>query len=74
MARDYDLDPAQDHKFSSFNDLIVGQDRPVVESQRPEELPYDLAAELHIRGADRVSLEYRRWLVELARSLAAPEG
>jgi hypothetical protein len=40
-----------------------------VESQRPEELPIDLSAELHVRGADKVSLEYRRWLIELAKSL-----
>jgi vanillate O-demethylase monooxygenase subunit len=43
------------------------QDRVVVESQRPEELPIDLASELHIKGVDRVSIEYRRWLIELAK-------
>jgi hypothetical protein len=32
-------------------------------------LPFDLSAELHIRGVDKVSIEYRRWLVELARQL-----
>jgi len=40
-----------------------------VESQRPEQLPFDLSAELHIRGVDKVSIEYRRWLVELTNEL-----
>jgi len=53
---------------------VIGQDRPVVESQRPEQLPYDLSAELHIRGVDRASLEYRKWLVELARKLVPDAG
>jgi vanillate O-demethylase monooxygenase subunit len=41
------------------------QDRVVVESQRPEELPIDLSEELHIKGVDQASIEYRRWLLEL---------
>jgi vanillate O-demethylase monooxygenase subunit len=67
MIRNYDLDPRSDHKFIDFNELVIGQDRPIVESQRPEELPVDLSDELHIRGVDRVSLEYRKWLTEFAR-------
>jgi vanillate O-demethylase monooxygenase subunit len=76
MARDYQLeDPEEgDRKMLEFNDLVIAQDRPVVESQRPEELPFDLAAELHLKGADRVSLEYRRWLVELTREVEARHG
>ena len=45
--------------------LILEQDRPVVESQRPAELPLDLSAELHIRGADAVSVAYRRFIARL---------
>ena len=37
-----------------------------MESQRPEELPIDLSHELHIKGVDRVSIDYRRWLGEIA--------
>jgi methylxanthine N1-demethylase len=66
IARNYALDQ-DDMEFVRFEDEILAQDQPVVESQRPEELPVDLSAELHVRGADKVSLEYRRWLVELAR-------
>jgi vanillate O-demethylase monooxygenase subunit len=71
MGRDYQLDDVEagDQTMRDFNDLVIAQDRPVVESQRPENLPFDLSAELHIRGADKVSLEYRRWLIELASEL-----
>jgi hypothetical protein len=46
--------------------LILDQDRPIAESQRPEELPVDLSEELHIAGPDRASISYRRRLAELA--------
>ena len=36
-------------------------------AQRPEELPVDLAAELQIAGVDRVAIECRRWLREIAK-------
>ena len=65
-ARNYDLDPTRDQSFVEFQQLILEQDRVVVESQRPEELPIDLSEELHIKGVDRVSIDYRRWLGEIA--------
>jgi vanillate O-demethylase monooxygenase subunit len=71
LARDYDLDDpeAADQKMLEYNDLVVNQDHPVVVAQRPEELPFDLTAELHIRGVDRVSIEYRQWLIQLTNEL-----
>jgi hypothetical protein len=39
----------------------------VIESQRPELLPLDLQAELHLR-ADRTSIAYRQWLGKLGLS------
>lgn len=45
-------------------DEIFGQDRPIVASQRPELLPLDLQAELHLRS-DRMAIAYRKWLREL---------
>jgi vanillate O-demethylase monooxygenase subunit len=66
-ARNYDL-AVDDQKYIDYQHLIVGQDQPITESQRPEELPVDLSAELHIRGVDQVSVEYRKWLIEIARS------
>jgi phenylpropionate dioxygenase-like ring-hydroxylating dioxygenase large terminal subunit len=77
MSRDYAMEEETDRKMIEFNDLVVSQDRPIVESQRPEELPVDLSAELHVRGVDAVSLDYRRWLIEIARrerEVAAPAG
>jgi vanillate O-demethylase monooxygenase subunit len=47
----------------SFQDRVTGQDIPIVESQRPELLPLDLQAELHVRS-DRMAVAYRRWLKE----------
>jgi vanillate O-demethylase monooxygenase subunit len=70
-ACNYDLDPDRDQGFIDFQQVILEQDRVVVESQRPEELPIDLSEELHIKGVDRVSIDYRRWLGEIAAAEAA---
>jgi phenylpropionate dioxygenase-like ring-hydroxylating dioxygenase large terminal subunit len=43
---------------------IFDEDRAIVESQRPELLPLDLQAELHLRS-DRVAIAYRSWLRQL---------
>jgi len=56
-----------DAEINDFNAAILAQDVPIVESQRPELLPLDLQAELHLRS-DRSALAYRRWLGELGIS------
>ena len=43
---------------------IFEEDRAIVLSQRPELLPLDLQAELHLKS-DRVAIAYRTWLREL---------
>lgn len=43
---------------------IFAEDRTIVESQRPELLPLDLQAELHLRS-DRMAIGYRTWLRRL---------
>ena len=43
---------------------IFEEDRAIVESQRPELLPLDLQAELHLRS-DRMAIGYRTWLRQL---------
>lgn len=56
-----------EEELKSFQEKIVSQDIPVVESQRPERLPLDLQAELHLRS-DRIAVAYRRWLRQLGLS------
>jgi len=56
-----------EEELMAFQEKIVGQDIPVVESQRPERLPLDLQAELHLRS-DRIAVAYRKWLKQLGLS------
>jgi phenylpropionate dioxygenase-like ring-hydroxylating dioxygenase large terminal subunit len=56
-----------DDEIRAFEDKITWQDIPVVESQRPELLPLDLQAELHLRS-DRTAVAYRTWLRQLGLS------
>jgi phenylpropionate dioxygenase-like ring-hydroxylating dioxygenase large terminal subunit len=51
----------------AFQDEIAYQDVPIVESQRPELLPLDLQAELHLRS-DKTAIAYRKWLNTLGLS------
>lgn len=63
MAMNYGFDkPATEVR--AFEDEVFAQDVPIIESQRPELLPLDLQAELHLRS-DRIAIAYRRWLNEL---------
>ncbi len=63
QSRDFDLDEP-DEPYALFQQLLAEQDQPVVESQRPEELPVDLSAELHL-PFDKVAIAYRRALASL---------
>ncbi|MGE0879387.1 MAG: Rieske 2Fe-2S domain-containing protein [Acidimicrobiia bacterium] len=63
-ARDDDLD-GDDQPYVDFQALVLDEDEPVVSSQDPPDLPLDPAVELSLR-TDKVSIEYRRWLRELA--------
>jgi vanillate O-demethylase monooxygenase subunit len=58
VARNYNLDQPDD-VLQAFERTIFGQDQRVVESQRPEQVPFDLAAELHLTF-DAVAVAYRR--------------
>jgi phenylpropionate dioxygenase-like ring-hydroxylating dioxygenase large terminal subunit len=60
-----------DAVFREIIQRVVAQDRRMVESQRPEELPLDLSEELHLRGPDTGTLAYRRLLAELGRRPAS---
>ncbi len=62
VAMDYNHLP--EDEIRKFEDEITWQDVPIVESQRPELLPLDLQAELHLRS-DRTAIAYRKWLRQL---------
>ena len=64
VARNFGLDEP-DQSFIAHQQGIVEADRIIAESQMPEELPADLSEEMYVRGADQVSVEYRRWLLEM---------
>lgn len=66
MALNYSHDTPE-AELVAFQDRIVAQDLPIVESQRPELLPLDLQAELHLRS-DRTAIAYRQWLAQLGLS------
>lgn len=60
LAMNYGYDtPAEE--IRAFETEVTAQDIPIVESQRPELLPLDLQAELHLRS-DRTAIAYRKWL------------
>jgi phenylpropionate dioxygenase-like ring-hydroxylating dioxygenase large terminal subunit len=63
LAMNYSCDiPEAEQR--AFQDRIVTQDIPIVESQRPKRLPLDLQAEFHL-PCDRASVAYRKWLKQL---------
>lgn len=63
MNMNYNYDTPE-QQLREFQDVVAGQDIPIVESQRPELLPLDLQDELHLRS-DRTAIAYRKWLREL---------
>jgi phenylpropionate dioxygenase-like ring-hydroxylating dioxygenase large terminal subunit len=58
IGRNYNFDQS-DQVIRDFEDTIFGQDQRVVESQRPERVPFDLATELHLKF-DAVAVAYRK--------------
>lgn len=60
LARNFGRDQPVE-AVHAFNRRVFEEDRAMVEAQRPEDLPLDLSAELHIR-ADRSSVAYRQGL------------
>jgi phenylpropionate dioxygenase-like ring-hydroxylating dioxygenase large terminal subunit len=60
IAMDY-AHNVPEETFVHYQDVVSAQDKVVVESQRPELLPLDLQAELHLRS-DRMAIAYRKWL------------
>lgn len=57
-----------DEEINAFQDMIFAQDKPIVENQKPEDLPLDLQVELSLK-CDRASIAYRQYLAELGVKL-----
>ena len=62
QQRNYSFD-VDDEVFIRFQDTLLEQDRVMLENQKPELLPLDLQAELHLKS-DRMSIAYRKKLKE----------
>ena len=58
IGRNYDLNTT-DKTYQDFEEVIFGQDQRIVESQRPEQVPFDFTEELHLKF-DAVAMHYRR--------------
>lgn len=73
IGRNYDFaDP--DTTLQEFERVIFGQDQRIVESQRPEQVPFDLADELHLKF-DAVAVAYRRAMgAQGLRPTVAPQS
>jgi phenylpropionate dioxygenase-like ring-hydroxylating dioxygenase large terminal subunit len=69
IAMNYGHDIPEE-ELVAWQDRIFAQDQPILESQRPELLPLDLQAELHLRS-DRTAIAYRRWLNQLGLTFGA---
>ena len=63
LLRNYDLAESL-QPFIDYNVKIFNEDRDIVQSQYPEDLPIDLQEEVHIR-ADKTSIAYRQELGRL---------
>jgi len=57
----YVEDALLDADMIAFQHMIFGQDKPILESQRPRRLPLEGSLEAHMR-CDLTSTTYRRWL------------
>jgi phenylpropionate dioxygenase-like ring-hydroxylating dioxygenase large terminal subunit len=72
IGRNYNFEQ-DDQVIREFEDTIFGQDQVVVESQRPDRVPFDLAAELHLKF-DAVAVGYRKAMRATGLAADAPIG
>ena len=71
FSRNYDLEPSRDVEYERFSRLVRGQDKPIVESQRPILVPpLNAGIQLPISPGDSPLVEYIRWLDELLITVA----
>jgi len=58
IGRNYDFEQP-DSVLQEFEETIFGQDQRIAESQRPEQVPFDLSSELHLKF-DALAVAYRK--------------
>lgn len=76
IARDFGTEPEHDAFFVDFEEVVLDQDQPVIESQEPKLAPIvgdEGRLELPVRGADSVTMAYRKWHHELVKEYVAKE-
>jgi vanillate O-demethylase monooxygenase subunit len=71
QSRDFDLD-GDDGAYARFQEVLAEQDRPIVESQTPSDLPLAPSDELQL-PFDRVAIAYRRALARLTDGGRRPD-
>jgi phenylpropionate dioxygenase-like ring-hydroxylating dioxygenase large terminal subunit len=64
FVRNYALDKP-DSDFDYFANRVTEQDRRIIESQRPEQIPLDWREELHIKVPDAPTIAFRRALSKI---------
>ena len=60
-------DQVTEDQIVSRQDKVFAQDKRIVETQRPYEIPLDLREELHVRS-DKFCVAYRKWLKDIGVS------
>ncbi|WP_448602400.1 hypothetical protein [Thermoleptolyngbya sp.] len=63
LCRNFDKDAPLEETLA-FNHQVFGEDKAIVEELWPEDLPINLADEVHIAG-DKSSITYRKLLAKL---------
>ncbi len=64
VARNHRLD-VDDSEFTKGLDIIMDQDRVIVESQRPEQIPTNIRDEVHMGVPDAAGIAYRKLLAQI---------
>ena len=62
VGRNYNLEQ-EDTILQNFEQVIFDQDKRIIESQRPEQVPFDFAKELHLKF-DSVAMNYRKAMIK----------
>ncbi len=62
FSRNFDHHVAVE-ELLAWEEKILSEDRGIIEAQKPEEIPLELANEVHVR-ADKASVALRKWMID----------